>query len=80
MEKPVSAHRADLQPRQADHFHTYGDVLDDTLLLQSSDIFAMLSAAYQGQDGGSAVFNLLTGAIAPASILPVIQYPTVCRQ
>jgi xylan 1,4-beta-xylosidase len=52
-----------------------GDQLDDTPLLKNDNINAMLWAGYPSQDGGPAVFDILTGAVAPAGRLPVTQYP-----
>ena len=52
-----------------------GDQLDDTPLLQNDNVNAILWAGYPSQDGGPAVFDILTGAVAPAGRLPVTQYP-----
>lgn len=52
-----------------------GDQLDDTPLLNNDAVNAILWAGYPSQDGGSAVFDILTGAVAPAGRLPVTQYP-----
>jgi xylan 1,4-beta-xylosidase len=52
-----------------------GDQLDDSHLLSNSNVSAILWAGYPGQDGGSAVFDILSGAVAPAGRLPVTQYP-----
>jgi xylan 1,4-beta-xylosidase len=52
-----------------------GGQLDDAPLLQNSNISAILWAGYPGQDGGPAVFDILTGVHAPAGRLPVTQYP-----
>ncbi|OCL04852.1 glycoside hydrolase family 3 protein [Glonium stellatum] len=52
-----------------------GDQLDDSPLLQNKNISAILWAGYPGQDGGTAVFKILTGQNAPAGRLPVTQYP-----
>lgn len=52
-----------------------GDQLDDTPLLENDNVNAILWAGYPSQDGGPAVFDILTGAVAPAGRLPVTQYP-----
>lgn len=52
-----------------------GDQLDDTPILQNDNISSIIWAGYPGQDGGTAVLDILTGAVAPAGRLPVTQYP-----
>lgn len=52
-----------------------GDQNDDTAWLNNANISAMLWAGYPGQDGGTAVFDVMRGAHAPAGRLPVTQYP-----
>lgn len=52
-----------------------GGQLDGTPLLKNANISAILWAGYPGQDGGPAVFDILTGTHAPAGHLPVTQYP-----
>jgi beta-D-xylosidase 4 len=52
-----------------------GGQLDDTPLLQNRNISAILWVGYPGQDGGPAVFDILTGTYSPAGRLPVTQYP-----
>ncbi|KUJ14582.1 glycoside hydrolase family 3 protein [Mollisia scopiformis] len=52
-----------------------GDQVDDTALLANHNISAILWAGYPGQDGGTAVLNILTGTTAPAGRLPVTVYP-----
>ena len=53
----------------------FGDQLDDTPFLNNPNISAIVWAGYPGQSGGDAVFDVLTGAAAPAGRLPVTQYP-----
>ncbi|KAI1390476.1 glycoside hydrolase family 3 protein [Hypoxylon trugodes] len=52
-----------------------GDQLDDTPLLDNNKISAILWGGFPGQDGGTALFNIITGKSAPAGRLPVTQYP-----
>ncbi|KAK5651528.1 hypothetical protein OQA88_11982 [Cercophora sp. LCS_1] len=52
-----------------------GDQLDSSPLLTNPNISAIMWAGYPGQAGGSAVFEVLRGAVAPAGRLPVTQYP-----
>ncbi|KAI0481293.1 glycoside hydrolase superfamily [Xylariaceae sp. FL0804] len=52
-----------------------GDQVDDSPLLSNPNVSAIVWAGYPGQDGGPAVFDVLTGATAPAGRLPVTQYP-----
>ncbi|CAK7200632.1 hypothetical protein SEUCBS139899_003330 [Sporothrix eucalyptigena] len=52
-----------------------GDQTDDTPLLANTNVSAVVWAGYPGQDGGSAVLDVLTGVHAPAGRLPVTQYP-----
>ncbi|KAI0006607.1 glycoside hydrolase family 3 protein [Xylariaceae sp. FL0662B] len=52
-----------------------GDQNDDTPLLDNDDVSAILWAGFPGQDGGTAVFDILTGNTAPAGRLPVTSYP-----
>lgn len=53
-----------------------GDQVDNTKLLESKGINAILWASYPGQDGGPAVLELITGRSSPAGRLPVTQYPS----
>jgi beta-D-xylosidase 4 len=53
-----------------------GTHVDDTPLLSLPNIKAILWAGYPGQDGGTAVMNILTGAAAPAGRLPISMYPS----
>lgn len=52
-----------------------GGQLDDSSLLSNKDINTLLWAGYPSQDGGTAIFDIITGAAAPAGRLPVTQHP-----
>ncbi|GAB7339501.1 hypothetical protein MBLNU457_6121t1 [Dothideomycetes sp. NU457] len=52
-----------------------GDQLDSSAWLSSPNISAIIWAGYPGQDGGPALFDLITGVKSPAGRLPVTQYP-----
>jgi beta-D-xylosidase 4 len=52
-----------------------GTSLDNSPLLSNPNISSILWAGYPGMYGGLAVFDILTGAIAPAGRLPITQYP-----
>ncbi|KAI5867862.1 glycoside hydrolase superfamily [Durotheca rogersii] len=52
-----------------------GTTVDSSELVASVNVDALLWAGYPGQDGGAAIFSVLTGAFAPAGRLPVTQYP-----
>ncbi|KAL1836538.1 hypothetical protein VTJ49DRAFT_5035 [Mycothermus thermophilus] len=53
-----------------------GTHVDDTPLLSMPNVRAILWAGYPGQDGGTAVMNILTGRVSPAGRLPVTVYPS----
>ena len=53
-----------------------GDQLDAAPFLSNPNISAILWGGYPGQDGGTALMNVLTGKTAPAGRLPVTNYPT----
>ncbi|KAK4236495.1 putative exo-1,4-beta-xylosidase bxlB [Achaetomium macrosporum] len=53
-----------------------GDQLDCTPLLSVPQVNAILWANWPGQDGGTAIIQLLSGLKAPAGRLPVTQYPS----
>ncbi|KAK4463728.1 glycoside hydrolase superfamily [Cladorrhinum samala] len=52
-----------------------GDQLDNTPLLELGQANSILWANWPGQDGGTAVMQLLAGIRSPAGRLPVTQYP-----
>ncbi|EGN93476.1 glycoside hydrolase family 3 protein [Serpula lacrymans var. lacrymans S7.3] len=52
-----------------------GGQVDDTSLKANSTVNALLWAGYPGQSGGSALFDIISGKVAPAGRLPVTQYP-----
>lgn len=52
-----------------------GDQLDSAPFLSNQNVSAILWGGYPGQDGGTALVNILTGKTAPAGRLPVTQYP-----
>lgn len=52
-----------------------GDQLDNTPFLSNANVSAIVWAGYPGQDGGTALVNVLTGTVGPAGRLPVTQYP-----
>lgn len=52
-----------------------GDQLDNSPLLRTEGVNSILWTSWPGQDGGTAVMQLITGAKSPAARLPVTQYP-----
>lgn len=52
-----------------------GDQLDNSKYLADPNINAFIWGGYPGQDGGTALMNIITGKAAPAGRLPVTQYP-----
>lgn len=52
-----------------------GGQIDDSSLLSNPNVRSILWAGYPGQDGGNAIFDVLTGANPPAGRLPITQYP-----
>ncbi|KAK3389563.1 glycoside hydrolase superfamily [Podospora didyma] len=53
-----------------------GTHVDDTPLLTIPNVKAILWAGYPGQDGGTAVVDIITGTAAPAARLPITVYPS----
>ncbi|MCJ1311088.1 hypothetical protein MMC25_004758 [Agyrium rufum] len=53
-----------------------GDQLDNSPFLNNPNVSAILWGGYPGQDGGTALVDIVTGKQAPAGRLPVTQYPT----
>lgn len=51
-----------------------GTQVDDSEWLDNKLISSIVWAGYPGQDGGTAVFNIITGKTAPAGRLPITQY------
>lgn len=49
--------------------------LDSTPLISNANISALLWGGYPGQSGGTALFDIIAGAVAPAGRLPITQYP-----
>jgi beta-D-xylosidase 4 len=53
-----------------------GGQMDSSPIANNPNISALLWAGYPGQDGGSAIVDILTGKSAPAGRLPQTQYPS----
>jgi beta-D-xylosidase 4 len=51
-----------------------GTQVDSSSLVSNPGINSLVWAGYPGQDGGTAIINVLTGKTAPAGRLPVTQY------
>ncbi|CAM0140900.1 unnamed protein product [Umbelopsis sp. WA50703] len=52
-----------------------GGQVDDSTLLQNSNVKGLLWIGYPGQEYGPAVIDVLSGRAAPAGRLPITQYP-----
>ena len=53
-----------------------GSHVDDTPILDLPNVKAILWAGYPGQDGGTAIMNIISGKTAPAGRLPITMYPS----
>jgi beta-D-xylosidase 4 len=53
-----------------------GGQIDSSPIANNANVSALLWAGYPGQDGGPAIFDILTGKSAPAGRLPTTQYPS----
>ncbi|KAK7005714.1 glycoside hydrolase family 3 protein [Favolaschia claudopus] len=49
--------------------------VDNSWLLSSKAVNGIVWTGYPGQAGGTAIFDILTGKVAPAGRLPLMQYP-----
>jgi beta-D-xylosidase 4 len=52
-----------------------GGQIDSSPIKHNVNISALLWAGYPGQDGGTAIMDIITGKVAPAGRMPVTQYP-----
>ncbi|KAJ6599711.1 beta-xylosidase [Mycena vulgaris] len=52
-----------------------GGQIDNTALKSNAAVNAILWAGYPGQSGGTALFDVISGKVAPAGRLPLTQYP-----
>jgi beta-D-xylosidase 4 len=57
-----------------------GDQLDNMPLLANKAVNAVMWTSWPGQEGGTAVVQLVSGAASPAGRLPVTQYPAAYTQ
>ena len=53
-----------------------GGQIDSSPIKNNPNISALLWGGYPGQDGGTAIMNIITGKTAPAGRLPITQYPS----
>ncbi|KAK3312123.1 glycoside hydrolase family 3 protein [Apodospora peruviana] len=53
-----------------------GTHVDDTPILSLPNVKSILWVGYPGQDGGTAVMNIIAGLAAPAGRLPITMYPS----
>jgi len=52
-----------------------GGQVDDSALVNNVNVSSLVWGGYPGQDGGTALMDILVGNAAPAGRLPVTQYP-----
>lgn len=52
-----------------------GDIVDNSPILAMSGVHSLIWANWPGQDGGPAVMNVISGAVAAAGRLPITEYP-----
>ncbi|KAH7400311.1 glycoside hydrolase superfamily [Cadophora sp. MPI-SDFR-AT-0126] len=52
-----------------------GGQVDDSALLESDNVSALLWVGYPGQEGGTAILDIIKGDASVAGRLPVTQYP-----
>ncbi|KAJ7797551.1 glycoside hydrolase family 3 protein [Mycena olivaceomarginata] len=53
-----------------------GGQVDNTVLKSNSGVNSIIWAGYPGQSGGTALFDIIRGKVAPAGRLPITQYPS----
>ncbi|KAJ7226907.1 glycoside hydrolase family 3 protein [Mycena pura] len=53
-----------------------GGQVDNTVLKSNSGVDSIIWAGYPGQSGGTALFDIIRGKVAPAGRLPLTQYPS----
>ncbi|KAJ7244081.1 beta-xylosidase [Mycena rebaudengoi] len=52
-----------------------GGQVDNTALKSNAAVNAIIWGGYPGQSGGTALFDIISGKVAPAGRLPLTQYP-----
>ena len=52
-----------------------GTMVDSSEILSNDGVDGLIWGGYPGQDGGTAIANIISGVSAPAGRLPVTQYP-----
>ncbi|TLD36740.1 beta-xylosidase [Venturia nashicola] len=53
-----------------------GGQVDSSPIKNNGNISALLWGGYPGQDGGTAILDIITGKTSPAGRLPITQYPS----